>query len=61
MPFFSIPHTEQDYICRGSFRNLDKEIRTSLIDSGMEILRYNEDDTNEWIRNWFPEMYQQKY
>jgi len=44
-------------IIRGSFKNLDRETKTSLIESGMECILYNQDDTENWISQWYPDMY----
>lgn len=45
-------------IVRGSFVNLDREIKRSLIDSGMECILYNEQETEAWLLGWISDMFE---
>lgn len=44
-------------ICRGSFLNLDEEIRRAIRSVGFSITEYDEEETDNWIKAWDETMF----
>ncbi|XP_050056263.1 uncharacterized protein LOC126549906 [Aphis gossypii] len=44
-------------ICRGSFLNLDEEIKRAIRSVGFTVTDYNEEETDNWINAWDETMF----